>query len=142
MWALAVLGLMLLLVLAFLGGLVLRRQLLRRHGGTVNVAMRLRSRRPGYGWAMGLGRYDGECLLWYRLLSLAPRPRRVVPRHGLAVQARREPKGLEARNLVPGAVIVECRTERGVVELAMSDAAYPGFLSWLEAAPSVGADIV
>lgn len=142
MWALDGLALAALLVALCLGAFALRRQLLRRKGGTVDVSLRLRARRRGYGWALGVGRYDGDRLVWYRLLSLAPRPRRTVPRQGLTVIGRRKPTGTEALNLMPGAVVVECRAEDGRVELAMSEAAYPGFQSWLEAAPAVGSDIV
>lgn len=134
-------GLVVLIAALTLLGVAVRRMLLRRHGGTVDVSLRLRQRRKGYGWALGIGRYDGDRLLWYRLLSLAPRPRRVVPRHGLTVLGRRKPTGAEALNVMPGAIVVECRAENGRVELAMSEAAYPGFLSWLEAAPSASSDI-
>jgi hypothetical protein len=140
--ALDALFLGLLLLVLCLAGFALRRQLLRRSGGTVDVSLRLRDRRRGYGWALGVVRYDGDSLLWYRLLSLAPRPRRAVPRHGLVMVGRRQPTGTEALNLMSGAVVVECRAGDGRVELAMSEAAYPGFLSWLEATPSVGSDIV
>lgn len=140
MLALDALGLLLLLAVLFLVGVVLRRQLIRRRGGTVDVSVRLRTRRRGSGWALGVGRYDGEQLLWYRLLSLAPRPRRAVSRHGLAVLRRRKPIGPEALNLMPGAVVVECQGQQGQVDLAMSDAAYPGFLSWLEAASSIDSE--
>jgi hypothetical protein len=132
------LGLVALLAALFLGGVAIRRRLLRHRGGTVDLSLRLREWRRGYGWALGVGRYDGDQLLWYRLLSLAPRPRRTLPREGLTLERRRTPERTEALNLMPGAVVVECRSDGGRVELAMSDAAYPGFLSWLEAAPSVG----
>lgn len=140
MLALEVLAAVVLAAVFFLVGVAVRRHLLRRRGGTVDLSLRLKARRRGYGWALGVGRYDGECLVWYRLLSLAPRPRRAVCRHGLAVIGRRKPLGTEALNLMSGAVVVECRSEQGQVELAMTDAAYPGFLSWLEAAPSIGSD--
>lgn len=142
MLALDALGVAVLLVVLFFGGVVLRRQWLRRQGGTVDLSVRLRARRRGYGWALGVGRYDGDCLYWYRLLSLTPRPRREVPRGGLTVVGRRKPTGPEALNLMPGAVVVMCEADTGPVELAMSEAAYPGFLSWLEAGPSTDAGTV
>lgn len=142
MLALDALGLLILLVVMFLGGVALRRQLLRRRGGTVDLSLRLKARRRGSGWTLGVGRYDGDSLLWYRLLSLAPRPRRAVPRHGLTVVGRRQPGGTEALNLMSGAVVLECRTDGEPVHMAMSEAAYPGFLSWLEAAPAVGSEFV
>ena len=140
MLALDALGLVLLLVVLLLIGVALRRQLLRRHGCTVDLSLRMRARPGGSGWALGVGRYDGDSLLWYRLLSLAPRPRRCVPRRGLTAVGRRKPTGTEALNLMSGAIVVECRAENGPVELAMSEDAYPGFVSWLEAAPSASPD--
>ena len=136
------LGVAVLLDAVFLGGVALRRLLLSRRGGTVDVSVRLRARRQGYGWALGVARYDGDSLLWYRLFSLSPRPRRAVARHGLSVVVRRSPTGTEALSLLAGSVVVECRTTDGPVELAMSEAAYPGFLSWLEATPALGSDLL
>lgn len=118
--------------------LFVRRLLIVRGGGTVEVSMRLYRRRRGRGWALGLVRFAGDRLLWYRMFSLAPRPNRILSRHDLRVVTRRDPSGKERLALMSESVVVECATRRGPVELAMDAAAVTGFLSWLEAsAPGV-----
>jgi hypothetical protein len=88
---------------------------------------------------LGLARFSGDKLLWYRLFSLALRPRRVLCRKGLHVVGRREPNGPEQVALHSGSVILECETDQGTVEVAIERAALTGFLSWLEsAAPGAG----
>ena len=68
-----------LLVLVLLYGLalVVRRRLLSRHGGTFELSYRVRSEKAGRGWLLGLGRYSGDDLEWFRIFSLSPRPKRV-----------------------------------------------------------------
>jgi len=121
-----------------LAALFVRRLLIARGGGTVEVSMRLYRRRRGRGWALGLVRFAGDRLLWYRMFSLAARPTRVLSRHDLTVVARRNPSGKERLALMSESVVVECTSRRGTVELAMETAALTGFLSWLEsAAPGI-----
>lgn len=121
-----------------LAALFVRRLLIVRGGGTVEMSMRLYRRRRGRGWALGLVRFAGNRLLWYRMFSFAPRPNRVLSRQDLSVVGRREPSGKERLALMSESVVVECATRSGPVELAMGRAALTGFLSWLEsAAPGV-----
>ena len=124
-------------VLAGLAAIFLRRELISRAGGTIDMNMRLSTFLPGRGWAPGLGRFVGDDLRWYRMFSLDPRPRRVLRRTGLIIQARRAPDGVERLAMPPGWVVVRCRDEDGgePVDLALARAALTGFLSWVEAAP-------
>jgi hypothetical protein len=69
------------------------------------------------------------------VFSLAMRPRRTLSRRDLSVLARREPHGPEKLALLSGAVVMECRSSTGRVELAMEPSAVTGFLAWLEATP-------
>jgi hypothetical protein len=125
--------------LAVLIALFVRRLLIARGGGTIEVSVRLYRRQRGRGWALGLGRFSGDKLLWYRMFSLAVRPRRVLSRKDLTVVTRRDPSGGERLALMTGSVVLECATESGPVELAMDSAALTGFLSWMEsAAPGAG----
>jgi hypothetical protein len=129
-----------LIVLVLLGALVLvalvvRRRALARGGGTVELSFRLRDRDHGGGWVLGLGRFEGDSLQWYRVFSLAMRPRRTFTRRDLSVVAQRQPDPSEKRALLSGAVVMECRSSAGVVELAMGPSATTGFLAWLEATP-------
>ncbi|RJK98445.1 DUF2550 family protein [Vallicoccus soli] len=128
-----------LLVAVVLAGYAARRRLISSWGGTFDCS--LRAGPPGvrqsvtHGWMLGIGRYDGGALEWYRLFSLSLRPRERVARRALTVVGRREPDRTEVPVLQPGAVVVECRELERDVDLAMTGSALTGFLAWLEAAP-------
>jgi hypothetical protein len=130
-------------VLIVLCGLLLifvRRELISRAGGTIDMNMRLSTFVPGRGWAPGLGRFSGDQLRWYRVFSFGLRPRRILERHGLVVEVRRAPEGPERLSMPAGWVVVRCRgrakgSATGPVEIALAETAYHGFQSWLESAP-------
>lgn len=111
-----------------------RRWLLSRRGGTVEMSLRLRQGKHGRGWVLGTGRYVGDDLQWFRVFSLAPRPRRTLSRRGLRVDQRRPPHGPERFALQAGMVVLECTAADGPVQIAIGQSALTGFLSWLEAA--------
>lgn len=134
-WLLDAAGVLLGIVLLFGFGLILRRRLLSRHGGTFELSYRVRSSHTGRGWLLGLGRYSGESLEWFRYFSLSPRPKRVLLRSRLTYAGRRDPEGAEQMSLYPDHVVLRCTTPDGTVELAMSPASLMGFQSWLEAGP-------
>ncbi len=127
-------GLVLLAVLPLVA-IAVRRRVLQRRYGTIDLSLRPSSRRDGRGWVLGVGRFEGDDLQWYRVFSLAPRPRRTLTRRTLLVDGRRTPRGPETLALLSGAVVMECRTPEGQVELAMEAGAVTGFLAWLEARP-------
>lgn len=91
--------------------------------------------RSARGWTLGVGRYDGDRLEWFRVFSFSLRPKRVFDRGSLDVLLRREPQGPEAYALFSGHVVVECDTDQGPVQLAMSPQSLTGMMAWLEAAP-------
>lgn len=128
-------GVLLFLLLLYGLCLVVRRRWLARHGGTFEVSVRVRSGRAGRGWALGVGRYTGDELEWFRVFSLAPRPRYSYRRVELEYVGRRDAEGVEVFSLYSGHIVVTCRTPAGLLEVAMSPAALTGFLAWLEAAP-------
>lgn len=123
-----------LLILLGLVGLALRRRVLTRRGGTFDCSLRLRQGGRGQGWALGIGRYAGDSLEWYRVFSYAARPREVLARHDLQILDRREPVGPEVFSLLAGAIVVTCHHVGGTVEFAMSPDALTGFLAWVESA--------
>jgi hypothetical protein len=123
------------LVLLGLVALALRRRFLTRSGGTFDCSLRLRPGGYGKGWALGIGRYAGDSLEWYRVFSYAARPRQVLSRRDLEIVDRRPPVGPEVFSLLAGAVVVKCRHDDSFVEFAMSPEALTGFLAWLESAP-------
>jgi len=130
-----VLGGLVVLVLLALGLLALRRRIITRRGGTFDCSLRLQSAPHGKGWVLGVGRYSGDVLEWYRVFGYSPRPRRTFGRRDLQVTDSRDPTGVEVFSLLSGAVVVRCRY-RGdaTVELGMSPGSQTGFLSWLESA--------
>ena len=123
------------LVVLPLLAITVRRRLLMRSGGVVEMSLRAERARHGRGWVLGLGRFAGDDLQWYRVFSLAPGPRRTLSRRDLTVRTSRQPVGGEALALLKGAVVLECGCARGGVELAMDPSALTGFLAWLEAQP-------
>ncbi|MER7044114.1 DUF2550 domain-containing protein [Streptomyces jumonjinensis] len=123
----------------------LRRRLIQRSGGTFDCSLRWNvPEEPddpaagapgGKGWVYGVARYSGDRIMWFRVFSYAPRPRRVLERSAIEVIGRRTPEGEEELALLSDAVVLGC-LHRGVrLELAMSEDALTGFLAWLEAAP-------
>jgi len=119
-------------VAVVLAALFVRRLILGRGGGTVEVSLRLSRRTDGRGWALGVASFSGDQFRWHRMFSFALRPRRVLLRRDLEIVGRRRPTGAEALALMRGSVVLECETRSGPVELAMTDDALTGFLSWLE----------
>ena len=126
----------LLLVLVLGVALIIRRRWLSRHGGTFELSYRARASQPGRGWLLGLGRYTGDRLEWFRIFSLSPRPKLVWQRATLNYVERRDPEGVEQLSLYPGHVVIRCETPAGDVELALGPSSLMGFQSWLEAGPA------
>ena len=135
------------LLLATLAAVVLatRRFLLERGGGTVECGLRSPAKRGS--WRLGVASYQGDQLCWYGALSVLIRPEQVFHRRSLTVLERRPSLPSEANALGPEHVVVElCTRPPGDnlkpatdaddhVELAMTEEALTGFLSWLEASP-------
>ena len=134
-WLLDVAGVLLLLCVLYGAGLIVRRRLLSRHGGTFELSHRFEMDRPERGWVLGLGRYSGETLEWFRVFSLSPRPKKRWNRDELEYDGRREPVGAEQASLYPDHLVIRCQSNGSEVELAMSVSSLPGFQSWLEARP-------
>ena len=134
-WVADAAGAVLVLVLLYGLCLVVRRRWISRNGGTFECSVHVRPNRAGRGWVLGVGRYSGDELEWFRIFSLVPRPKLVLDRGDLGYEGRREPVGPETYTLYAGHVIIRCATPTGLLELAMSLEALTGFLAWLEAAP-------
>ncbi len=124
-------SLLLLFVLLLVGSFVVRRSLLLRGIGAVEIWIKLSPRR----WSLGVGWFGGDELSWYRVFSLSPRPARVLVRGQLEVVERRRPGERDAIVLPRNAIILACRTPHRTEQVAMSTGAVNGLLSWLEAQP-------
>lgn len=134
-WLLDVTGVILVLLLVFAACLIVRRRVLSRHGGTFEVSYRVRSGRAGRGWVLGLGRYSGDRLEWFRIFSLSPRPRRSWRRSHITYTGQRDAQASEQLSLFAEHVIVTVDADGRPLEFAMSPRSLMGFQSWLESAP-------
>jgi len=125
------------LILVLLWGLVvvIRRRWISRSVGTFELSIRVRPTRAGRGWVLGVGRYAGERLEWFRVFSVAPRPKLNFSRAELEYVGRREPVGAESYSLYSGHIVVSCLARSEKLEVAMSPESLTGFLAWLESGP-------
>lgn len=109
-----------------------------RSGG-VHAALRTRLDDSGKGWHLGVGRYQGDEFVWFRVLSLRPGADRVIHRSSLEIADRRDPSGSELYSMPPSSRVLRFRARvsgaEPDVEIAMGPDALTGFLSWLESAP-------
>ena len=134
-WLLDICGALRLLGVLSGAGPTARPRTLSRNGGTFELSHRLRTGTSGRGWVLGLGRYSGETLEWFRIFTLSPRPKRSWRRDELEYDGRREPVGTEQASLYPDHLVIRCHSPHGEVELAMSVSSLTGFQSWLEEMP-------
>lgn len=139
-WGIAeVIGVLMLLLVLSLVLLAVRRRYLARQGGTFECSLRLSTTTPGAGWVLGVGRYNGGSLEWFRFFSYSFGPHKSFPRREVRVLETRDPDALEAVSLYAEQRIVsfEMAGEDDPQEwsLALSPDSLTGLLSWLEAAP-------
>lgn len=118
-----------LLVTGTIAAIVLRNRWLLKSGGAIPLAVRRGDGR----WSYGTGRYFGGELRWYRAIGVGRRPQRVFARTELTLQRHRKPASEELSSLPETAIVVECRTRGRRLVMALSEGAFTGFVSWLEA---------
>ncbi|WP_410654198.1 DUF2550 domain-containing protein [Amycolatopsis sp. lyj-112] len=107
-----------------------------RRGGGVSVALRWRPDEARSSWHLGLGRYEGDEFVWFRVWSLRNGPDRVFQRASMEIADRRDPSGTEAYAVPEGSIVLRCESAtQEAIEIAMGPGALTGFLSWLESAP-------
>jgi len=117
---------------------LLRIRWLIRLGGTFECSARPEDPALGAGWHLGLARFVGDDLEWFRYYAPGFGPGLRMKRYAATVLGVREPNQIEALSLIPGHRVVRLDTAAGaspVWELAMHPDAVTGLLSWLEAAP-------
>lgn len=128
--ALLVLGGALLAVGVVVGLYVSRQRTLTRRIASFSCAL-------GVGedgmWQPGTAQYTRERLLWWRTLSLAPRPARAWSRTDLELVTRTEAGQVDeaGRPLL----VVHCRHGQDTFRILVSAPAYAGLVSWLESGP-------
>lgn len=133
--ALDILGVLLLLAALALLGLIVRRRRLTKAEPTFDMSVRTHPQQDARGWTLGVARYRGDRLEWFRVFSLSMRPKRVFDRHSLELHGRREPEGAEAYALFTGHLVVDTRTGAEEVQVALSPDSLTALLSWLQSAP-------
>ena len=127
----------LLLIVVVLVTLVIRRLRLIRSGGVDVWQRRVRASAPTStrGWNLGVLRYRGEEIAWFRVISLSGGAEVRLSRRQIEITERRGPGPSEEFVLPSDATVLRCRDGGRTVELAMSQDVLTGFLSWLEATP-------
>lgn len=125
-----------LVVLVPLSALYIRRRWITGSGGVFDCAMQL-GREIGVGWSLGLGRYRGDQLQWFRIFSLSMSPRMRFVRGRTHYVSRRVPRAMEAVVLFADSCIVTIADAATGKEhnLAMTNEAAMALMSWLESAP-------
>ena len=133
-WALVLDAVAACLVLLLAYGVVLfvRRRFLSRNGGTFELSHRAQASVPGRGWVLGIGRYSGESLEWFRFFSVWPKAKCIWRRTDLTFETSRVPEGEETISLYADHVVVVCSSPAGEVEFAMTESSLIGFQAWLE----------
>lgn len=91
---------------------------------------------PERTWTAGTAQYGVNQLMWWRTLSLSPRPARSWSRSTLTL-LEREPLD-ETDDAGRPMLRVRCRHGTEAFWLRMSVPAFAGLLSWLESAPRDG----
>ena len=135
LWLVDSLLLVLALILVPLIGLLVRRRVIARSGGTFDMSINRNQAGISKGWTLGLAVYRDNDLEWYRTFSLSLRPRYRFSRGDVRIEGRREPDIHEEHALHDCHLIVGTENASGVRQFAMSANALTGLLSWLESAP-------
>jgi hypothetical protein len=129
-WAALVVGVVLVVPVVFLAA---RRRWLSRQGGLFDCSLRLSTKTPGAGWALGVARYSGDNLEWFRVFSPSLRPKFIFPRSTSHAGAQRDPDAIESVVLTFEQRILTMELADGQSwDLAMAPASLTGLLSWLE----------
>jgi hypothetical protein len=131
-WVLLALAVLVLLPVLFLAG---RRRWLSRAGGVFDASLRLTTTTPGAGWVLGVARYSGDNLEWFRVFSPSLRPKVIFPRSITHAGSQRDPDPIEALTLADQRILTMEYADGDSWDLAMSAASLTGLLSWLESAP-------
>jgi hypothetical protein len=126
-------GICVVVLFVLLVAVFVRNRLLMIGGGTIRLQVRVNTMVPGRGWSAGIGRFAGDELRFYRMFSFGIRPTRVLDRRSLNVNDRRLPEGPERLNMPGTWIVLHCSSGRAVVDIAMAESTFTGFISWLEA---------
>lgn len=132
--AVVALGVLLLAAVTVAGLYLSRQRTLSRRVGSFACAFRdAPGGEPAGSVTAGIAQYATGRLIWWRTLSLAPRPARSWSRSDLVVLDR-DPLA-ETDELGRPLLRVRCGHRGTTFDLTMSEPAFAGLVSWLEAGP-------
>src|SRR5215207_3121270 len=123
------------LLVLLIVGLLVRRRILARSGGTFEMSINRSPEAQAKGWVLGLAVYKDTELEWFRTFSLSARPNYRFTRGDVHIDGRRAPVGHEVHAIHAGHLVVTTENAEGVRQFAMSANALTGLLSWLESSP-------
>ncbi|WP_293784717.1 DUF2550 domain-containing protein [uncultured Aeromicrobium sp.] len=135
LWLVDSLALLVLLGVAILVTLAVRRRWLTRRGGAFEMSVNRNEEASARGWILGIAVYGAEEVCWYRTFSLSLRPKYRFPRGEVHIAGRREPQGAESYAIHDGHVVVRTDNPTPVRQLALSPSSLTGLLAWLESSP-------
>lgn len=135
-WALGCLLLVVLLLILAITFPMWRRHRISVVSGTFDLAVKFASETGPDDWKLGIARYGEDELEWFATFGFRLSPRYRLRRESIDVDSHsRSPYSGEASALHGGSVIVACRTQAGIRQLALTPHALTGLLAWLEASP-------
>lgn len=109
-----------------------RRRWLSSRGRVFDCALRPADAAPGTSWMLGVARYAGDQVQWYRVFSLSLRPWLVIDRGLSQPEATRKPEGTETTVLDADARVVSLTGDHAGVSLALPPHEMTAFLGWME----------
>lgn len=89
---------------------------------------------PNAHWVLGVARYVGAELQWFRVFSLSWRPARVFQQGEWLAVGSRQPTAEETPLLYETREILQLKREGEDIEVAVAPAGAMGLRSWLESA--------
>jgi len=129
-----VLGCALVVVLVPVIWLVARRRWLARSGWVFDCSLRILGGSTGSAWMLGVARFNGDLIEWYRVYSWSLRPKVSLHRGQTRVASTRAARAEERALLYDQDRVAELRSDSKAVEVAMVPGRMTAFLSWLESA--------
>ena len=126
-------GLLLLAVVVVVGLFLSRQRTLSQRVGSFACGLRLEGDDPPAGWTPGIAQYATGRLVWWRSLSLSPRPAHTWYRADLMVLERTPLDEVDES----GQPLLQLRClHRGeTFSVTLGSAAWAGLVSWLESGP-------
>lgn len=129
-----VLVLAIIVIVVPLVGLIMRRRWLSQRGWVFDCSLRSLTT-PSSGWMLGVARFHGETVEWYRVFSWSLKPMVTFVRGTVDVSPTRRPEAGDDVGLGTEARLIDVTGPTVNVSLATSPADMMAFLSWVESAP-------